>query len=130
MENNKKLGHLLAIFTIMIWSTTFVSTKILLKTFTPMEILFYRFTLGLLFLFLMYPKRLKLNDRKEEIYFIFAGLTGVSLYYLLENMALTYSNASNIGVLVSIAPFFTGMLSWIILKEKLNNAAVNAQVNN
>lgn len=120
MENNKKLGHLLAIFTIMIWSTTFVSTKILLRTFTPMEILFYRFTLGLLFLFLMYPKRLKLKDRKEEIYFIFAGLTGVSLYYLLENMALTYSNASNIGVLVSIAPFFTGMLSWIILKEKLN----------
>ena len=89
-----------------------------LKAFTPMEILFYRFTLGFLFLIVMYPKRLKLKDRKEEIYFIFAGLTGVSLYYLLENMALTYSNASNIGVLVSIAPFFTGMLSWIILKEK------------
>ena len=30
MENKKALGHALAIFTIFIWGTTFVSTKILL----------------------------------------------------------------------------------------------------
>lgn len=33
MENKKALGHVLAIFTIFIWGTTFISTKILLQAF-------------------------------------------------------------------------------------------------
>ena len=117
MEKKVK-GHILALITIFIWGTTFISTKILLKTFTPIEILFYRFFLGFVFLILMYPKRLKLKKRKEEIYFIFAGLSGVSLYYLFENTALTYTSASNVGVLVSVAPFFTAILSSIFIKSE------------
>ena len=31
MENKKAFGHVLAIFTIFIWGTTFISTKILLQ---------------------------------------------------------------------------------------------------
>lgn len=117
MEQKAK-GHILALITIFIWGTTFISTKILLKTFTPIEILFYRFFLGFIFLILMYTKRLKLENKKEEIYFIFAGLSGVSLYYLFENTALTYTSASNVGVLVSVAPFFTAILSSIFIKSE------------
>ena len=35
-----------------------------------------------------------------------AGLCGVCLYYLLENIALTFTMASNVGVIISVAPFF------------------------
>lgn len=45
MENKKALGHVLAIFTIFIWGTTFISTKILLQAFQPVEILFFRFVI-------------------------------------------------------------------------------------
>ena len=48
MENKHTTGHLLAFLTIIIWGTTFISTKILLNDFTPIEILFFRFILGLL----------------------------------------------------------------------------------
>ena len=34
------------------------------------------------------------------------------MYYLLENIALTYTLASNVGVIISIAPFFTAILGW------------------
>ncbi|MCQ4637384.1 DMT family transporter [Anaerovorax odorimutans] len=114
-------GHAAALFTILFWGTTFISTKILLKDFTPIEILFFRFLLGLAALTLAYPHRLKLKERKQEITFIFAGLCGVCLYYLLENIALTYTMASNVGVILSIAPFFTGILTHIFMKgeEKL-----------
>ena len=41
------LGHISAIITIIIWGTTFVSSKVLLNHgFTPIEILFYRFLMG------------------------------------------------------------------------------------
>lgn len=114
-------GHIAALIMIVIWGTTFISTKILLVDFTPIEILFFRFLLGLLVLILVYPKRIKIKDRKQEITFVVAGLCGICLYYLLENIALTYTMASNVGVIISIAPFFTAVLSHIFMKteEKL-----------
>lgn len=115
---NKYLsGHLAALLTIFIWGTTFISTKVLLVDFKPIEILFFRFLIGLVVLLLVYPKRLKNTTKKQEFTFALAGFCGVTLYYLLENIALTYSMASNIGVIISIAPFFTAMLSHFVLKD-------------
>ena len=39
MTHTQKLGHLAAILTIILWGTTFVSTKILLEAYQPVEIL-------------------------------------------------------------------------------------------
>ena len=121
MDRKKELrGHLLAIVTIFIWGTTFISTKILLETFSPIEILFIRIMLAFVVLLMVFPHRLKLKDRKQELYFMAAGLCGVTLYYLLENIALTYTLASNVGVIVSLSPFFTAILAhWFLDGEKL-----------
>ena len=66
METNPARGHLAALLTIVIWGTTFISTKVLLRAFAPVEILFLRFVLGFLALALMCPRRLKLTDRRQE----------------------------------------------------------------
>lgn len=120
-KNSETLGHLTALFTIIIWGTTFISTKILLNDFSPIEILFFRFIVGFMILFLLSPKKIKLENPKQELYFAAAGLCGVTLYFLLENIALTFTFASNVGVIISIAPFFTAILAHFILKnEKLS----------
>lgn len=121
MDKNKEIGgHVLSMITILIWGTTFISTKVLLKAFTPIEILFLRFTIGWLALSLAYPHRLKISERKQELYFAAAGLCGVTLYFLLENIALTYTFASNVGVIVSVSPFFTALFAHLFLDgEKL-----------
>ena len=117
MEKNKyAAGHLSAALTILIWGTTFISTKLLLQDFKPVEILFLRFVMGLLALILISPRHLKISDKKQEVIFACAGLCGITLYYLLENIALTYSMASNVGVIISVAPLFTGVLAWRFLK--------------
>ena len=59
-------GHLAALLTIFIWGTTFISTKILLTDFKPIEILFFRFLIGLFILILIYPKRLRKTTKKQE----------------------------------------------------------------
>ena len=117
MEQNKATGHLSALLTILIWGTTFISTKVLLVDFQPVEILFFRFVMGLLALLIVYPHRMKGTTRKQELTFVVAGLCGVCLYYLLENIALTYTMASNVGVIISVAPFFTAILSHLFLKQ-------------
>ena len=118
MKHNKTIGHLAALLTILIWGTTFISTKVLLIDFQPIEILFFRFVMGLLALLIVYPHRMPKTTGRQELTFAGAGLCGVCLYYLLENIALTYTMASNVGVIISVAPFFTAILSHIFLKQE------------
>ena len=115
--NNTAKGHLAALITILIWGTTFISTKVLLEDFQPIEILFFRFLIGLVALLVVCPHRLDGTTIRQELIFATAGLCGVCLYYLLENIALTYTMASNVGVIISVAPFFTAILSHLFLKQ-------------
>ena len=113
--NRTAAGHLAAFVTILIWGTTFISTKVLLRTFSPVEILFIRFVMGYLALWLVCPRSLRLSSARQEALYAAAGFCGVTMYYLLENIALTYTLASNVGVIISIAPFFTAILGWMFL---------------
>lgn len=118
MKSKVTHGHLAALVTILIWGTTFISTKILLNEFQPIEILFIRFVLGFVILAIAYPKILHIKDKGKEITFALAGLCGVCLYYLLENIALTYTLAANVGVIISVAPFFTAIVSRLVSKDE------------
>ncbi|MBY0219691.1 MULTISPECIES: DMT family transporter [Paenibacillus] len=117
-QNKHTAGHLLALLTILIWGTTFISTKILLIDFTPVEILLFRFLIGYVVLFLIYPRVMRISTIREELLFMAAGLCGVTLYFLIENIALVFTLASNAGVIVSIAPFFTAVLAHFFLKDE------------
>ena len=119
--NNKKrfiVGLFLAIVTIFIWGITFVSTKYLLRYFSSLEILILRLIIAYVSLCIIYPKPLKLATRKHELYFIAAGLLGLTIYQLLENVAINFTSAGNVSVIVSICPLFTAIIAQLILKEK------------
>lgn len=121
MVTKKYAGHLAALLTILIWGTTFISTKLLLADFLPIEILFFRFIMGYAVLWAVCPRRLAGLSGRQEMTFAAAGFCGVCLYYLLENIALTYTMASNVGVIISAAPFLTAILSHLFMEsgEKL-----------
>lgn len=116
-------GHVTAGLTILVWGTTFIATKVLLETFSPIEILFLRFVLGYLGLhalcrlpaFRMEKRRPVLRD---ELIFAGAGLSGIAVYYVCENIALAYSSASNVGIIVSVAPLTTALVSIPLLKQE------------
>lgn len=112
-------GHALALVTVVVWAVTFVSTKVLLVHLAPIEILFFRFVIGFVALALLRPRILHVRGFKEERWFMLAGATGVTVYYLLENIALTFTTASIVGVVVAAAPLFTGVASAVVLKERL-----------
>lgn len=116
-QNQKVWGLFLAALSIFIWGITFVSTKYLLNDFSSLEILFYRFLVAYIGLWFMRPKVEKIVWR-DNIYFALAGLSGVVLYQLSENIAIHFTNASNVSVIVSICPLFTAIVSQIFLKER------------
>lgn len=110
-------GHLSASLTILIWAMTFISTKVLLKNFLPIEILFIRFLVGFVVLTIASRNILAFKSWHEERYFVVAGLFGVFLYYYLENVALTYTLAMNVGIIGSVSPFMTALFSRFLLKQ-------------
>lgn len=118
MVSSKSTGHLAALFTILVWGTTFVCTKVLLRSFTAVEILIYRFILGFIALSVMHPQRMKGVTRKQEIVYAATGLSGVCLYYFLENMALSYTMASNVGVITTTAALFSAVFAYFFTDEK------------
>ena len=103
--------HLVALFTILVWGLTFVSTKVLLVDFTPLQILAIRFVIGTLALCALRPHVLRLSERRHEWLFVFAGATGIAAYYLLENIALVFTTATAVGVIVSASPLFTALIA-------------------
>ncbi len=111
MKNKNAIGNIITLLTMSIWGTTYISTKILLQNLQPLEILFYRFFIAYFALMMIYPKFKKIRSVKEELIFMSAGATGVTLYYLIENVALKYTLASNVGLFSAMAPILTAILS-------------------
>ena len=118
MKNKRLLGHITAIFTILVWGTTFISTKVLLTALDPVAIMFIRLLIGWMALFIAHPQKMKGVTKKQELTFAIGGLAGITLYYFMENMALTLTMASNVGVIVSVSPMFTIILASLFLKSE------------
>ncbi|MDR2118294.1 MAG: DMT family transporter [Tannerellaceae bacterium] len=117
---------IMAVLTVIVWGTTFVSTKILLDwKLTPVDIFFYRFLLAYAAIWIFCPKRFWADTVKDEVFFFCAGLTGGSLYFIAENTALDITLASNVSLIVSIAPLVTAFLSHLFVKgEKLRSTLI------
>ena len=117
-ERKKVTGHILACGTQIMWGATFVSTKVLLKYFLPVEILFTRAILAFLALWIFFPHRLKVADKKRELGFAAAGFFGIVMYFMMENTALTMTYASYVGIIVACAPFFVAVMVGIFFKSE------------
>lgn len=111
-------GTALAALAILVWGVTFVNTKALLDAFSALEILFLRFLLAWLALWLVHPRPFRAASFRDEALFAAAGLSGAAVYQLLENLAIHFTNASNVAILVSVCPVFAAVLSQWLLRER------------
>lgn len=115
--------HLMAAAVGIVWGVTFVSSKVLINAgMQPAEIMVLRFVLAYLCLL---PFSLgKKGDRqifaksiKDELLLVLLGITGGSLYFLFENTALVYTQASNVSILIATTPLWTMLASALFLKD-------------
>lgn len=108
--------HLLAVITVLIWGTTFVSTKVLLQHgMQPMEIYLLRFIAAYLCIWTISPRKIRSNSWKDEMRFLVLGIVGGSAYFVTENTALGLTYANNVSFLVCTAPLVTTILAVIFV---------------
>lgn len=121
-ERGSFFWHLLAILTVVIWGTSFVSTKILLSYgFSAIFIFFLRFIVTYALLVICSHKRWRAENMKDELTLLLGGLMGGTLYFWLENTALSISPSSNVSLIVCTNPLMILIVVSLLYKrERLN----------
>ena len=110
--------HLLALAVVAVWGVTFVCTKVLIGAgMHPVAIFFIRFVMAYVgiwaYIGLTGQSRKLWYGWKEELVFLLLGISGGSFYFLTENTALAYTQATNVAFLVCSAPLFTAIFTLI-----------------
>ena len=106
------LAYTLGFVTILIWSSTFVITKVMLENVTPIQLLTARYIIVVFFLLIIYPKFQKIVWKNEVLY-ILSGLF-LALYFIFENNALGQTFASNVSLIIATIPLQTQIVKSII----------------
>jgi len=107
------------VFTVIIWGTTFVSTKLLINNgLTPVEIFLYRFFMAYAVICFFADKRLFSHNLRDEFLFILLGLAGGSFYFMAENTALGITLASNVSLILCATPLLTALLSILVYRQE------------
>ncbi len=113
------LYHIVAIVTAAIWGTTFISSKILLEhDLQPAEIMILRFTIAYICMLPFWRGGLFANNWRDELQMIVLGITGGSMYFLLENTALVYTQASNVAIIIASTPLLTTLAVHFISRQE------------
>jgi len=117
MRNTR--GYAALFITILIWGTTFIVTKLVLREIGPLQLTGLRFLIAFLLLAPLAARQgFKLKDIFQPKYILF-GLTGTTLYYALQNVGMTYTSVSSTVLILSIVPALTSVLAVVFLKERI-----------
>ena len=122
MRNSR--GYLSLFITILIWGTTFLVTKVVLAEIGPLQLTELRFVLAFL---LLAPLAARQGFQLKQIFtmeYMLFGLTGTTLYYVLQNVGLTLTSVSSTVLILSIIPALTTILAVIFLKERIGRSQI------
>ncbi len=118
-ENSDRSIHILAIFTSVIWGTTFASTKILIECgLSPAQIMLIRFLLAYAGIWMLIPKKIWADNLRDELWLFLAGMAGGSLYFFTENTALEYTYAANVAIVIAVGPLVIAFITHLFYKSE------------
>ena len=104
---------------ITLWGSTFIITKQTMDEIGPFALTFLRFLVGLL---AIAPIAYRQGFRPALFFrpvFLQFGLTGIALFYSLQNLGLVYTSAGNAALIEASIPAVTALLSFLILRERI-----------
>jgi len=128
-----KISAILAMVAVMlIFGFTFIATKVALREVRPFTLALLRFCIAsaLLLSLLGFARRaIELQKGLPWGRLGLMGLMGVTIFFLLQNLGLVYTTASEASLILGSIPILTVGLSALFLKERLSlSRAIGALV--
>lgn len=109
-----------AVGALLIWSTSFIGTKIAYTSFPPITLGAARFIVASIILgilILLKKERLK-PDPKDMKVIAASGILGITVYFTMENIGVKLTTAFNAALIVASYPAITTLLELLIYRER------------
>lgn len=115
---NRKLAHVLMIFTVTSWGFEYALAKDAMHAIEPITLVCFKYTVALLVIALV---KFKLEGRsgmkRADIFlFMLCAATGEVLYFYMEYEAMNYMPVSLITILLTFVPVVSIFVEWIAFK--------------
>jgi len=108
---------------VFLWGSSFTLLKLGLEEIPPITLAFLRFLIVLPFLiaftFSQDKHAFGRSTLRDWKICSMLGLTGVTLYHILQNFGLKLTTASNSSLIISANPVFIALLEHFYLKERI-----------
>ncbi len=118
MESGKSNGHYLAavVGAMLIWSTSFVVTKLAYESFGPLTLGALRFAVAtvLLAAVLAFRRGFILPPRRDLLLLSASGVLGITLYFAMENIGVSFTSAANAALIMSSYPAITVLMERLV----------------
>lgn len=109
---------------VVLWSTAYALSGIVLETSSPAVLSVGRFVIALVPLVPLAARRTGFIRALRSPRTIALGLTGVTLYYSLTNIGLLFTTAGTAALAAALLPVLTTVLAVIVLRERLSRRTV------
>jgi drug/metabolite transporter (DMT)-like permease len=107
---------------VTVWGPSFVATKVALRDLPPLTIAFLRFLVASSVLFLLWrrsPQAARLDSATHRRLFV-GGLLGVAGYFILENLGVQRTTASDAALLMAAIPVIVLLAEALWLKQPVS----------
>jgi drug/metabolite transporter (DMT)-like permease len=123
---NRKLAHILMIFTVMSWGFEYALAKDAMVAIEPITLVCFKYTVALFVIALV---KFKLEGkswmkRADIFLFMLCAATGEILYFYMEYEAMNYMPVSLITILLTFVPVVSILVEWVAFKIKPSAALI------
>ncbi|MEN4013845.1 MAG: DMT family transporter [Chloroflexota bacterium] len=114
------------LFAVAAWGASFIATKIALREMEPVSIVWTRFGIGVLILWLAVRLRgrVALPGARDLAYFALLGGLGITFHQWLQSTGLITAQATTTAWIIASTPVFMALLGRIFFGERLGARGV------
>lgn len=128
-KSRKLLFSFLTIVVVVIWGTTFTSSKVLIEHgMNTTDILALSFVIAYIFALALSHKKLWSDNLKDECIHALCGLIGGAGFYITQVEAVKYTLTTNVSIMIAASPIMTAILAYFIFKERFSKQMIFGSV--
>jgi drug/metabolite transporter (DMT)-like permease len=110
---------------VLLWASSFIVLKIAFQRFDPMVVIFGRMFVASICFLLVFKNLKRIDYRPGDWKLLaFMGICEPGFYFIFEALALTYTDASQAGMICALLPLMVAVAARMTLNEPLTRRTV------
>lgn len=125
-DKSTRIYYGATILALLIWSTSFIGTKMAYASFPPITLGAARFVIASVVLgIVLFAKKELIRPAPKDLGVIaLSGVLGITLYFTMENIGVSLTTASNAALIVASYPAITALLELLLYKVRISKGSI------